>query len=138
MLHNRRVVDTIDRMKHTHWLAATAGGDSPRAIGTRSGVPWRTVNDQIRRNNISAENVIAIAIGYGKHPVTALIDCGYLEARFATEADPIAALRQVSEDDLADEVLRRMKLVGDHTVLTTPIHELRAARTEGDRKPLAE
>ena len=112
------------RMDHIEWLSATAKDDSSRVIGRRSGVSFRTIADQIERGRISAENVIAIAIGYDVHPVTALIDCDYLPAQYATKADPVAALREVSEDALAEEVLRRMKLVGDHTVFTTPIDEL--------------
>lgn len=123
-LHTRRVVIYAAYMDHMEWLSATAKDDSSRAIGKRSGVSFRTIADQIDRGRISAENVIAIAIGYGRHPVTALIDCDYLPAQYATEADPVAALRKVSEDALADEVLRRLKLSGDHTALTTPIDEL--------------
>ncbi|MDH6199249.1 lambda repressor-like predicted transcriptional regulator [Mycobacterium frederiksbergense] len=111
-------------MDHIEWIKATTKGDATRAIGRAANIPDRTVASQIDRGHISAENVIAIAIAYGVHPVTALIDCGYLPARYATTADPVAALRSVSEDDLADEVLRRMKLAGDHTVLTTPVDEL--------------
>ena len=111
-------------MDHIQWLKATTKGDSVRAIARTTKLPNRTLASQIERGRISAENVIAIAIGYGFHPVTSLIDCDYLPARFATTADPIAALREVSEDALAEEVLRRMKLVGDHTALTTPVDEL--------------
>lgn len=121
-------------MDHSKWLAETVGGDKDRTIGERSGVPWRTIGDQRDRDRISAENVIAIAIGYGRHPVTALIDCGYLPARYATEADPIIALRKVSEDELAAEVLRRMKLAGDHVTLATPIDELPQLRAARERK----
>lgn len=127
-LHTGRVLIYAAYMDHMEWLSATAKDDSSRAIGKRSGVSFRTIADQIDRRRISAENVIAIAIGYGRHPVTALIDCDYLPAKYATEADPIAALRKVSEDALADEVLRRLKLAGDHTAFTTPVDELIADR----------
>ncbi|MEB3023444.1 MULTISPECIES: hypothetical protein [Mycolicibacter] len=96
-------------MQHTEWLSATAKGDSRREIGRRSGISFRTIADQIDRGRISAENVIAIAIGYGQHPVTALVDCEYLPAHFAGTADPVAALREASVDELAEETLRRMK-----------------------------
>lgn len=119
-------------MDHIEWLSATAKDDSSRVIGRRSGVSFRTIADQIERGRISAENVIAIAIGYDVYPVTALIDCDYLPAQYATKADPVAALREVSEDALAEEVLRRMKLVGDHTVFTTPIDELIASADDAE------
>lgn len=119
-------------MDHIKWLSGAAKDDSSRVIGKRSGVSFRTIADQIDRGRISAENVIAIAIGYGVHPVTALVDCDYLPAKYATTADPVAALRKVSEDALADEVLRRMRLAGDHTALTTPIDELVAGRGQSE------
>lgn len=111
-------------MKHTEWVARVTKGESVRGIGRVAQIPFRTISDQLDRHRLSAENVIAIALGYGEHPVTALIDCGFLPPHFANEADPIAALRKVSEEALAEEVLYRMKLAGDHTVLTTPIDEL--------------
>lgn len=117
-------------MEHNEWVTQATKGDSARAIGKKAKVSFRTIYDQIERGRISAENVIAIAIGYGHHPVTALVDCGYLDAEYANTADPVAALRQVSEDDLADEVLRRMKLAGDHTALSTPLDELVEQRAQ--------
>jgi len=117
-------------MDHIEWLARITKGDSARGIGRTAGISFRTIADQIERGRISAENVIAVAIGYGAHPVTALVECGYIPANYAAEADPVAALRTVSEDDLAEEVLWRMKLVGDHCVLTAPIDELLADAVE--------
>lgn len=122
-------------MEHSEWLHATTNGDSAREIGRRTGISFRTITSQITRNNISAENVIEIAAEYGRHPVRALVDCGYLGASYATTTDPATALRMVSEEDLADEVLRRMKLDGEHEAFTTPVSDLNARRPTPDVHP---
>ena len=119
-------------MNHRSWVTTATGGAAIRAISRATGIPDRTLSDQLDRNRVTAEHVIAIAIAFGAHPVTALIDCDYLPPRYASIGDPIASLRMVSEDALADEVLRRMKLVGDHTTLTTPIDELLEQRSADD------
>lgn len=124
-------------MKHVKWLEDVTGGDSVRAVARVSGIPSRTVADQVKKGRFSPESVIAIAVGYARHPVTALVDCGYLPEQFALTADPVAALRQASDDDIAAEVLRRMKLGGNHAALTTPVDELPAPSPhEGEPDPL--
>lgn len=111
-------------MEHTNWIAEIAGGDSGNEVARKSGVPGRTIAHQIKTGRVSAENVIAIAIGYGRHPVGALVATGYLDEQYAREIDPATALREVSEEDLADEVLRRMKLGLGAGVFDVPIDEL--------------
>lgn len=121
-------------MEHTEWLTQITGNDSEREIGRRSGIAFRTINSQVKRGRLSAEVVIRVATGYGKSPVRALVDTDYLDEQWAETVDPITALRQVSEEDLADEVLRRMKLPGTHEEFDTPVDELdarRAAKSNG-------
>ncbi|WP_333618128.1 hypothetical protein [Dietzia sp.] len=115
-------------MRHSEWLERTTGGASPRAVGRATGISFRTVTDQTARESLAAENVIKIADAYGAHPVRALVDCGYLAADYAVEIDPFTALSGVTDDDLAKEVLRRMKLSGDHRALSEPVDDLAARR----------
>lgn len=126
---------TVGLMEHTEWLTQTTGGDSARTVSKNSGVAGRTVLNQLDRNHFSAENVILIAEAYGKSPVRALVDTGYLDEQWAQAVDPATALRQVSEDDLADEVLRRMKLPGAHDVFETPVSELDEKRRAKETTP---
>ncbi|WP_018296510.1 hypothetical protein [Corynebacterium lubricantis] len=117
-------------MRHSEWLQKASGEASPREIDKVTGISFRTIHDQAKREHITAENIIKIAEGYGHNPVTALIDTGYLEAKWATATDPIAALQAVSEEALADEVLRRMKHGLETDNLTTPVDELEARRSK--------
>lgn len=116
-------------MKHIEWLIHVIGTDSLRDVGKTADVPMRTLYNQREKGHLSAENVIAIAVAYGHHPVGALVDTGYLDAKWAEQVDPARALRTVTEDDLADEVLRRMKLgVERDGPLDTPVDELAQRR----------
>lgn len=96
-------------MNHKDWLETITSG-SVLAISKAIGTANSTLVAQLNKQKISPENVIRIAEQYGFHPVDALVDTGYIDKRWAKAITPLQALREVSEDDLADEVLRRMKL----------------------------
>lgn len=115
-------------MEHIEWLDRTLGNDSRRHAASLIGMPTRTFATQVKKGVLPAETVIAVSIAYDIHPVRALVDTGYLDEQWAQAVDPATALRQVSEDDLADEVLRRMKLPGSHKVFQTPVSDLDAER----------
>ena len=115
-------------MKHDQWLHQITD-DSVRSAAKKIDVAPRTLATQLEKGRISPENVIAIAVAYGHHPVGALVDTGYLDEKWATQVDPARALHTVTEDDLADEVLRRMKLgVERDGPLDTPVDELAQRR----------
>ncbi|CAB0944770.1 hypothetical protein FRC0477_00706 [Corynebacterium diphtheriae] len=111
-------------MKHTEWLHMIAGDSAVNAIANRSGIVPRTFARQVKDESISAENVIAIALSYDAHPVRALVDTGYLDEQYATEVDPATALKEVSEQDLANEVLKRMIKGLKTEALTVPIEKV--------------
>lgn len=115
-------------MEHTEWLRQITE-DSVRATAKKIDIAPRTLATQIEKGRISPENVIAIAVAYDHHPVGALVETGYLDAKWAEQVDPLRALRTVSEQQLADEVLRRMELgVERGGALDTPIDELATKR----------
>ncbi|TYR15600.1 hypothetical protein [Corynebacterium urealyticum] len=122
-------------MEHNEWLRRVADGDPINAIARKAGIVPRTFARQVDRNRIDAESIIAVAVAYGSHPVRALIDTGYLEAHWAAGIDPVAALRAVTEEQLAHEVLRRMKLGVDSNALTTPIDEIPHLHAVADSSP---
>ncbi|MGX1738578.1 hypothetical protein ACWIB8_05315 [Corynebacterium flavescens] len=116
-------------MTHKTWFTETTSGDTVNAAATRAGLVQRTLDRQLGRDEISAENVIKIAIAYNAHPVRALVDTGYLDEKYARAVDPASAIRTVTEDELADEVLRRMKIGVKTDALTTPADELAERRS---------
>ncbi|WP_408911829.1 hypothetical protein ACKFRJ_10810 [Corynebacterium kefirresidentii] len=124
-------------MKHTDWMNSTTGNESVRATALKAGLAQRTLANQIEKEHISAENVIAIAIAYGAHPVRALVDTGYLDEKYARTVDPLTALRSITEDQLADEVLRRMKRGLKTDEFTTDINEVETRRRSKQQKPVS-
>lgn len=116
-------------MNNSEWLEKVTNNASVNAAANRAGIVQRTLSRQVERGEISAENVIAIAIAYGAHPIRALVDTGYLDEKYARTVDPMTALRSVTEDQLADEVLRRMKRGLKTDVLTTDINDLASRRS---------
>ena len=115
-------------MKHTDWMNATTGKESVRATALKAGLAQRTLANQVEKERISPENVIAIAKTYNTHPVRALVDTGYLDEEYARQVDPASAIRMVTEEQLANEVLYRMKLGLKTSALTTGIDDLAARR----------
>lgn len=124
-------------MKHTEWLNQISKDGAVHAIAQRAKIVPRTFARQVERGEISAENVIAIAIAYGAHPVRALVDTSYLDEKYARTVDPMTALRSVTEDQLADEVLRRMKRGLKTDEFTTDINEVEARRRSKQQKPVS-
>ncbi|WP_312715530.1 hypothetical protein [Corynebacterium flavescens] len=117
-------------MTHRTWFTESTSGDTVNAAATRAGIVQRTLDRQLGRNEITAENVIKLAVAYGIHPVRALVDTGYLDEKYARAVDPASAIRMVTEDELADEVLRRMTIGVKTDALVTPADELAARRLE--------
>lgn len=125
---------------HKEWLDQVTNSSSNREVSKLSGVPMRTIYNQLEKGSLSPENVIAIAVAYGHHPVGALVDTGYLDEKWATQVDPAHALRTVTEDQLADEVLRRMNIGKAHGALDVPVDELterRAKKSNTSPKPVS-
>lgn len=120
-------------MEHNAWFEKVTQ-DSVRKAAKYVGLTHRTLAYQLEKGSLSPENVIAIAIAYGHHPVGALVDTGYLDEKWAQQIDPAHTLRMATEDQLADEVLRRMKLGQAHGALDTPIDELTERRSKKSNK----
>lgn len=88
--------------KHMRWLIRLTKGDSGRTIAQKAGASIATINRQISKEEITAENVIAIARGYNQSPVEALAQTGYLTPEEASGM-PREALAELLTDQ---EVIR--------------------------------
>lgn len=123
----RAVGGSIQAMEHRIWLEKITD-DSVLAISKSIGVANSTLVAQLNKQKISADHVVKIAEHYDLHPVGALVDTGYIHEKWARTVDPVQALREVTEDQLADELLRRMKLGQNSGALKQPVDELVARR----------
>ncbi|QQB45326.1 helix-turn-helix transcriptional regulator [Corynebacterium glucuronolyticum] len=117
-------------MKHSEWIHRATDGATERAVAKRIGISHTTVNTQLQREHLSAENVIKIAEAFDIHPITALIDTGYVAAKWAMLSDIPGALRDATDENLAEEILRRMKRGTATRALTTDVDQLEQARSK--------
>lgn len=115
-------------MNIREWIASITE-DGTNEIARKSGIAQRTFYNQLDKGTLTAENVIRVAITYRAHPLRALIDTGFIDPAWASIPDIEAALRLATEDQLADEVLRRMKISPDSTVFDAPVDDLAARRS---------
>ena len=122
-------------MEHADWMKSVWGDQSTRSVAIRVGLPPRTLANYVDRGELPAEAVIAVAVAFDLHPVGALVDTDYLDPKYAVEVDPVAELTQVTDAQIADEVLRRMK-IGSHPKFETPIDELDTENLDADVREL--
>lgn len=102
---------------HIEWLDKVTRGDSNREIARRAeGVSDATLSRQRRAGELSADLIIKIAEAYNESPVVALVDLGFMSAKWITEPGVITALSRASDEELTDELLRRLNLLSDKSV----------------------
>ena len=117
-------------MNDREWLANITS-DNPAEISRKTGIPKRTVHYQIERGTFSIENILAIAEAYECPPLRALIETGHVDSAWEKVPDIVGALRLASDDQLTDEILRRLQL--GSTAYDTPVNELIHERSNVSR-----
>lgn len=116
---------------HIEWLDKVTRGDSNREIARRAeGVSDATLSRQRRAGELSADLIIKIAEAYNESPVVALVDLGFMSAKWITEPGVITALSRATDEELTDELLRRLNLLDKN-----PVDEL-AARRNSNTSPI--
>lgn len=99
------------RNNHLEWLEAITRGDSSRRVAELADVSAATLGRQIRAGELKADMIIKIAEAYNESPVIALVDLGYMSAKWITEPGVVTALSRASDEELTDELLRRLNLL---------------------------
>lgn len=123
-------------MNFPEWLTQTTT-DSRGDVAARVGLPLRTLQYQLR-NRPKIETVIAIADAYGHSPFVALVDLGYVDARWLSDLEDnvTAALMAATPDQLTDEILRRLNLGSSD--FDTPVDDLAARRSNTAPPPIGD
>lgn len=96
---------------HIDWLDRTTRGDSNREIARRADLSDATLSRQRRAGELSADLIIKIAEAYRESPVIALVDLGFMSAKWITEPGVVTALSRATDEELTDELLHRLKLL---------------------------
>ena len=107
-------------MDFKQWIDDLIGSDSYRRAAQRIDSNGSTITRQLDKGRLTPEMVIALCRGYGRSPVTGLIETGYLREWEAEDVGIPYALRQATNQQLLDEIMRRsdpeaLYLFGDPT-----------------------
>ena len=97
-------------MNMRDWILSLPGSPLPTQAAEASDIDRGTISRQLKRNHISAENVIKLCKAFGKSPIDGLIETGYLSPTDAQEISISSALRDATNRQLAAEVTRRMDI----------------------------
>ena len=108
------------------WLE-TITADQPGTVAKKAGIPRRTIYHQLERGTFPIDSIIKITDAYGTNPIDALMEIGIIDRAWANVPDVVAALRLATDDQLTDEILRRLKL-GSRS-FDTPVDDLAARRS---------
>lgn len=102
-----------------------------------AGISDATLGRQLKAGDLSSDLIIKIAEAYDESPVVALVDLGFMSARWITEPGVRTALSRASDEELTDELLRRLRLLED-----VPVDDLASRRARAtpdvDHDPYAD
>lgn len=129
--HTQYQIDTLGlfcyvydmRNDHVFWFKRVTRHDSNRQVAENAGISAATLGRQLKAGELSADLIIKIAEAYDESPVIALVDLGFMSARWITEPGVRTALSRASDEELTDELLRRLRLLDD-----APVDDLAARR----------
>lgn len=101
---------------HNEWFKRVTRNDSNRQASERARISNVTLGRQLKAGELSADLIIKIAQAYEESPIVALIDLGFVSARWMSEHGITTALTRASDEELTDELLRRLNLLSDESV----------------------
>lgn len=108
----------IHMTEHKEWFEKLTQNASGRAAADLANISPATMNRQLARNALSAETVIALARAYGRSPVRALLETGYLLPEETGMPSPEELLRSLSDQQVIADVARRIDSEPAHWVGT--------------------
>lgn len=89
------------------WFKDLTGGSSLREAAGMSGVSKSTLSRNLDANTMTPETVIALCRAYYRSPVAGLIETGYINDYELHGPDVEVALREATNEQLLDEIMRR-------------------------------
>ena len=122
------------RETHIEWFKRVTRNDSNRRASELADISAATLGRQLKAGELSADLIIKIAQAYDESPVVALVDLGLVSAKWMREIGTTTALSRATDEELTDELLRRLNLIADE-----PVDELAARRSNtppSDVEPL--
>ena len=122
--------------KFEQWLRTFRGHDSDRQIALNSQLPPTTLARQLRENSVTVETAVKIARSYQVSVVPGLLALDVLTERDLEGYAARMKMELVTDEELASEVLERMKRGSQ--IMNKPISEaeddLAARRAASDER----
>ncbi len=115
------------------WIRQTVGDASLRKVAAEAGISQATLARQIREGTLTAESVVKIARAYGVSVADGLQAIGVLTEEDVLPISVEKALQEATDEQLADEVLRRMK--AGNEIYDRPLSEVGTVHTLKPRVP---
>lgn len=94
-------------MKYDEWVKELIHGDSLREASMKTNNSPTALSQQLRRERLTPEMVIALCRAYDRSPVTGLIETGYINSWEADDVGIPFALENATNQQILDEILRR-------------------------------
>lgn len=117
--------DNADKVRAV--IERITGGASLRDLGEAAGTSKDTVSRDLASGELPSDSIIRIARHWNYSPVRALVESGRLERDDVIWEAGAIELTHATDDDLAAEVLSRMREGrSDHSIFARPITELSA------------
>lgn len=91
------------------WIRETIGDASDREVAKLSGLGQSTLSRQRRDGTVTVETLVGIARAYQVSVIPALIALGVVTEKDIMIFSAQSRLSDASDEELADEVLRRMR-----------------------------
>lgn len=91
------------------WIRSTVGQASDREIAKLANLGQSTLSRQRRDGSVTVDTVVAIARTYQVSVIPALIALGIVTESDISSFSAQSRLEDASDEEIADEVLRRMK-----------------------------
>lgn len=94
-------------MNFETWLTELIGEDTRRTASSKAGMAESTLSRQLSRGHLSPEMIISLCRAYDRSPVTGLIETGYINDFELQGPDVEVALREATNEQLLNEIMRR-------------------------------
>lgn len=94
-------------MNFETWLTDLIGEDTRATASKKADYAQSTISRQLSRGYLRPETVIALCRAYDRSPVSGLIETGYINDYELHGPDVEIALREATNEQLLDEIMRR-------------------------------
>ncbi len=105
------------------WLekVTNASPVTVNSVAVMSGIPQNTLSRRVKSNDLTADQVISICRAYTYDVIGGLKELGFISDEDLKKPFARVLLSDATDEDIVQEVLRRMKASGEHAVFDEPL-----------------